>query len=133
MSQNLVAQAAQLNADGLEFSEDGWSDLADFHDRILSNTQLALSVLMTGAPDAARQLLHAKDKVRKAEQKLQERHLARLRKNIPASFDTSHIHQDTLRTLKTINAAFATIGQPIAARSGDLLTTRLSAKPKANG
>ncbi|MEP1585527.1 MAG: Na/Pi cotransporter family protein [Tateyamaria sp.] len=133
ISQNLVSQAEQLSANGLEFSEDGWSELADFHDRVLSNTQLALSVLMTGAPDAARQLLRAKDKVRKAEQKLQERHLARLRKNIPASFDTSHIHQDTLRTLKTINAAFATIGHPIAARSGDLLSTRLSTKSKANG
>ncbi|MEP4248672.1 Na/Pi cotransporter family protein [Tateyamaria sp.] len=133
ISQNLVSQAEQLSANGLEFSEDGWSELTDFHDRVLSNTQLALSVLMTGAPDAARQLLRAKDKVRKAEQKLQERHLARLRKNIPASFDTSHIHQDTLRTLKTINAAFATIGHPIAARSGDLLSTRLSTKSKANG
>lgn len=133
ISQNLVAQAEQLSTDGLEFSEDGWSDLTDFHDRILSNTQLALSVLMTGAPDAARQLLRAKDKVRKAEQKLQERHLARLRDNIPASFETSRIHQDTLRTLKTINAAFATIGHPIAARSGDLLSTRLSAKSKVSG
>lgn len=132
ISQSLVAQADQLHNDGLEFSQDGWSDLTDFHDRVLSNTQLALSVLMSGAPDAARQLLRAKDKVRKAEQKLQERHLARLRDNIPASFDTSHIHQDTLRTLKTINAAFATIGQPIAARSGDLLSTRLSAKSKAS-
>jgi len=87
---------------------------------------------MTGAPDAARQLIHAKDKVRKAEQKLQERHLVRLRKNIPASFETSHIHQDTLRTLKTINAAFATIGHSIAERSGDLLSTRLSAERKAS-
>ncbi len=132
ISQNLVANAERLKSDGLEFSEDGWSDLEDFHDRILSNTQLALSVLMTGAPDAARQLLHAKDKVRKVEQKLQERHLVRLRKNIPASFATSHIHQDTLRSLKTINAAFATIGHPIAERSGDLLSTRLLAKRKAS-
>jgi phosphate:Na+ symporter len=131
ISQSLVMNAERLNSDGLGFSEDGWSDLEDFHDRILSNTQLALSVLMTGEPDAARQLLHAKDKVRKAEQMLQERHLVRLRENIPASFETSHIHQDTLRTLKTINAAFATIGQPIAERSGDLLSTRLSAERKA--
>ena len=130
ISQGLVAQARQINTDGLAFSESGWSDLEDFHDRVLSNTQLALSVLMTGAPDAARQLLRAKDKVRKAEQKLQERHLARLRDSIPASFETSRVHQEALRTLKNINAAFATIGHPIAARSGDLLSTRLSAKPK---
>ncbi len=132
ISQGLVAQANQLNTEGLAFSEGGWSDLTDFHDRVLNNAQLALNVLMTGAPDAARQLLRAKDKVRKAEQKLQERHLARLRDNIPASFETSRYHQDILRTLKNINAAFATIGHPIAVRSGDLLSSRLSSKPKAN-
>ncbi len=132
ISQGLVVQAGQLNTEGLAFSEDGWADLVDFHDRVLSNAQLALSVLMNGAPDAARQLLRAKDKVRKTEQKLQDRHLARLRNNIPASFETSRLHQDALLTLKNINAAFATIGRPIAARSGDLLSTRLSAKPKSS-
>lgn len=132
ISQGLVAQANQLHVEGLKFSEGGWSDLTDFHDRVLSNTQLALSVLMTGAPDAARQLLRAKDKVRKVEQKLQERHLARLRDSIPASFETSRMHQDVLRTLKNINAAFATIGHPIAARSGDLLSSRLLVKSKAS-
>ncbi len=132
ISQGLVPQAEQLHIEGLKFSDAGWSDLTDFHDRVLSNTQLALGVLMTGAPDAARQLLQAKDKVRKVEQKLQERHLMRLRENNPASFETSRVHQDILRTLKNINAAFATIGVPIAARSGDLLSSRLSAKSKAS-
>jgi phosphate:Na+ symporter len=132
ISRGLVAQASEMQAEGLAFSESGWSDLTDFHDRVLSNSQLALSVLMTGAPDAARQLLRAKDKVRKAEAKLQERHLARLRDSISASFETSRIHQDVLRSLKSINAAFATIGQPIAARSGDLLTSRLATKAKAS-
>ena len=125
---SLVAQANQLHSDGLAFSENGWIDLLDFHDQVLSNTQLALSLLMTGAPDIARQLLLAKDKVRGVEQTLQERHLTRLRDNIPASFETSRMHQDILRTLKNINAAFATIGHPIAARSGDLLSTRLSSR-----
>ena len=131
VAQALVPQAKQMQIEGLQFSEAGWSDLADFHDRVLSNTQLALSVLMTGAPDAARQLLRAKDKVRTVERKLQERHLSRLRDSIPASFETTHVHQDVLRTLKNINAAFATIGHPIASRTGDLLSSRLSTKSKA--
>ena len=65
---SLVAQAHQLHANGLAFSENGWIDLLDFHDQVRSNTQLALSLLMTGAPDIARQLLLAKDKVRGVEQ-----------------------------------------------------------------
>ncbi|EFL88485.1 Na/Pi cotransporter family protein [Ahrensia sp. R2A130] len=132
IAHSLLAQANQLHADGVAFSQEGWADLADFHDRVLSNTQLALNVLMTGAPDAARQLLKAKDKVRKVEQKLQANHLARLRDNNPASFETSQLHQDILRTLKNINAAFAAIGHPVASRSGDLLSTRLSSKSKSS-
>lgn len=81
---------------------------------------------MTGAPDAARQLVRAKDKVRKVEQKLQEKHLRRLRDGVRESFETSRLHQETLRFLKIANTAFASIGYPIAARSGDLLSTRLS-------
>ncbi|MGR3813506.1 MAG: Na/Pi cotransporter family protein [Cognatishimia activa] len=126
VDRGLIGQARLLNAEQLVFSEGGWSDIEDFHDRVLSNAQLALSVLMTGAPDAARQLVRAKDKVRKVEQKLQEKHLRRLRDGVRESFETSRLHQETLRFLKIANTAFASIGYPIAARSGDLLSTRLS-------
>ena len=126
-----VDQVRQLHTDQVKFSADGLSDVEDFHDRVLSNAQLALSVLMNGAPDAARQLLRAKEVARTAERNLQERHLERLRAGISESFETSRMHQESLRILKNVNAAFATIGYPIAARSGDLLSTRLSKKPKS--
>lgn len=126
----LVEQARLLNAEHLTFSEDGLKDVEDFHDRVLSNAQLALNVLMTGAPDPARQLLRAKEKVRTAEQTLQEKHLERLRSGLKESFETSRMHQESLRILKNVNAGFAIIGYRIAARSGDLLSTRLSKKPK---
>ncbi len=132
ITQGLVGQARQLNADRLTFSEDGLSDVEDFHDRVLSNAQLSLSVLMTGAPDAARQLVRAKDEVRKVEQDLQEKHLGRLRDGVQVSFETSRMHQETLRILKNVNGAFAIIGYAIAARSGDLLSTRLSENTKAD-
>lgn len=124
----LVDLARQLHADQLTFSDDGRAEIEDFHDRVLSNAQLALSVLMNGAPDAARQLLRAKEKVRTAERKLQERHLERLRAGNIESFETSRLHQESLRILKNVNAAFAIVGYSIATRSGDLLSTRLSKK-----
>ena len=131
ISTGLVDQVRQLHTDQVHFSADGLADIEDFHDRVLSNAQLALGVLMNGAPDAARQLLRAKEKARTAERKLQERHLERLRAGISESFETSRMHQESLRILKNVNAAFATIGYPIAARSGDLLSTRLSKKAKS--
>ena len=82
------------------------------------------------APDTARQLLRAKEKVR-ATDKLQEKHLERLRADMEASFASSRMHQESLRIIKSVNTAFATIGHPIAARSGDLLSTRQSKKPNS--
>jgi phosphate:Na+ symporter len=126
----LVDLARQLHTEKLRFSDDGLADIEDFHDRILSNTQLALSVFMSGAPDAARQLVRAKEKVRIAERKLQKRHLARLRADNSTSFETSRLHQESLRLLKNVNTAFAVVGYSIAIRSGDLLSTQLSKKSK---
>lgn len=128
----LVDQLRQLRAEKVAFSADGLADIRDFHDRVLTNAQLGLSVLMHGAPDAARQLLRAKEKVRTVEKTLQERHLERLRAGVEASFATSRMHQESLRILKNVNTAFATIGYPIASKSGDLLSTRLSDKSNAN-
>lgn len=127
----LVEQVRLLHSDAIKFSPVGLTDIEDFHDRVLANARLALEVLMSGAPDAARQLLRAKEKVRAAEQKLQEKHLDRLRAGIDESFATSRMHQESLRILKHVNAAFATVGYPIASRSGDLLSTRLSKKAKS--
>ncbi|MGB0844299.1 MAG: Na/Pi cotransporter family protein, partial [Alphaproteobacteria bacterium] len=127
---SLVDLARQLHAGQLMFSDDGLSDIQNFHERVLGNVQLALSVLMNGAPDAARQLFRAKEKVYKAERKLQEKHLARLRAGNNESFETSRLHQECLRILKYVNSSFATFGYSIATRSGDLLSTRLSKKIK---
>lgn len=126
VSRDLLAHARTLKERGLVMSEDGRKEIEDFHDRVLANAQLALGVLMTRAPDAARQVVAEKEKVRRVERDLQDRHLDRLREGRPESLETSRIHQDTLRSLKEINAFFATIAQPIAQRSGDLLDSRLS-------
>ncbi|MFA3918384.1 hypothetical protein [Ruegeria hyattellae] len=131
ISTGLIDQVRHLYSGQLKISANGLSDFEDFHDRVLSNAQLALDVLMNGAPDAAGQLLRAKEKARAAERKLQERHLERLCAGISESFETSRMHQESLRILKNVNTAFATVGYPIAARLGDLLSTRLSEKAKS--
>jgi phosphate:Na+ symporter len=37
-----------------------------------------------------------------------------LREKVPESYETSRIHQETLRMLKSINTAFAMIGYDVA-------------------
>ncbi len=129
---NLVALAGKLADEAITFSPEGLSDIERFHDQVVTNGQLALSVLTTGDAEAARQLVAEKDRIRIEELHLQERHLKRLQDGAAASIETTNIHQDTLRLLKQINAALAFVAYPIAEETGDLLGTRL-ARPRPIG
>ena len=125
IAKNLVQLAEQLHAQGVSFSDQGRQEIDDFHDRVLTNVQLGLNVMMTQNPDAARELVAAKEAVRSVEAHLQRQHLERLQQGLVESLETSGIHQETLRVLKQINTSFSMIGYPILSRSGDLLESRL--------
>ena len=43
------------------------------------------------------------------------------------SIETSNLHLETVRALKTINSLFASVAYPILKESGDLLDSRLLA------
>ncbi len=129
IARNLVGLSRKMHTERLRFSDQGLSELCDFHDRVLSNAQLALNVLLTADPDAARQLVEEKEQVRTVEVDLQSRHIDRLRANKADSLATSNIHQETLRSLKQINTAFTMIAYPILSESGDLLASRLAEAP----
>lgn len=126
LSRNMVDLARRMDLEGLKFSPAGREEISDFHDRVLSNVQLALNVMMTGNPDDARELVSQKENAREVEQRLQRKHLVRLREGLAESIDTSNIHQETLRVLKQVNTSFAMAGYPILAETGDLLSSRLN-------
>ncbi len=126
VSRNLVDLARRLQDGGLSLSDDGGREIRDFHDRVLANVQLALSVMMTGDVEVARELVEEKDNLRDVEQALQRSHLGRLREGVAESIETSNIHQETLRALKQINSAFTVVAYPILTESGDLLSSRLA-------
>ncbi len=126
IARNMVMLARRLQRGNKAFSIKGRDEIADFHDRVLSNVQLGLNVMMTQNPDAARELIVAKDEVRDIEQQLQRHHLGRLREGLVESIETSNIHQETLRALKQVNTSFSMIAYPILSKSGDLLASRLA-------
>ncbi len=126
IARNMVTLARRLQRGNKAFSPKGRKEISDFHDRVLSNVQLGLNVMMTQNPDAARELVVAKDEVRDIEQQLQRNHLGRLREGLVESIETSNIHQETLRALKQVNTAFSMIAYPILSKSGDLLSSRLA-------
>ena len=126
VSVNLVTLAKRMQDEAIRFSDQGILDLCRFHNQVVANGQLALRVLTTGDAEAARQLVAEKDRVRTEEQRLQARHLKRLRQGATASFETTNIHQETLRLLKQVNAALSCAAYPIAKETGDLLDSRLA-------
>ncbi len=122
----MLALAKRLDMQKLQFSPQGRKEIRSFADRVQSNVQLALNVMMNQNPAEARELVAAKEKVRKVEQKLQRSHIGRLREGLVESIETSNIHQETLRALKQVNSAFSMVGHPILLKSGDLLKSRLA-------
>ena len=122
----MVPLASRLNMEGVSFSEEGLSEVTEFAERISNNVKIALDVMMNQNPEEARELILAKEKIRKTEQKLQKKHLARLQRGLVESIETSNIHQETLRALKQVNTSFSMIGYPILTRSGELLKSRLA-------
>jgi phosphate:Na+ symporter len=134
IARNMVDMARRLTVAGVTFSEQGRSEISDFHDRVLTNTQLSLNVLMTQNPAEARNLVAQKEAVRHIEQNLQKRHLERLQEGRTESIETSSIHQETLRALKYVNTAFSMVAHPILIETGDLLESRLAdAAPMKKG
>lgn len=126
IADTMLSLAHRRDQSGSPFSETGWKEIRDFHDRVLANAQAGLNVLMTMNPDAARALVEEKDHVRDMEQRLQRSHLDRLKQGLAESIETSNIHQETLRALKQVNSAFTMIAYPILSETGDLLASRLS-------
>lgn len=126
ITRSMLDLAKRLDGQQLRFSPQGRTEISDFADRVHGNVQLALNVMMNQNPAEARQLVAAKEKIRKVEQKLQRSHIGRLREGLTESIETSNIHQETLRALKQINTAFSMVGYPILLKSGDLLKSRLS-------
>lgn len=125
ISDTMVGLARRLDRTGTRFSDAGWSEIRDFHDRVLANVQAGLNVLMTLNPDAARALVEEKDRVRDLEQTLQRSHLDRLKLGLSESIETSNVHQETLRALKQVNSAVTMLAYPILEETGDLLASRL--------
>lgn len=126
IARKMAGLARLKNLENVQFSEEGWRELSDFHDIVLRNVQHGITVLMSEDSGLARELVEQKEKVREIEQILERKHLKRLRKGLAESIETSAIHLDLLRTLKMLNTSFAMIAYPVLQESGELLGSRLA-------
>ncbi|MBW3096684.1 Na/Pi cotransporter family protein [Pseudohoeflea coraliihabitans] len=109
----------------VEFTDEGWRELSNFHAAVLANARLAFNLLVTQDPDTARELVKEKDDLREVEKETSQRHFERLRQGTEQSVETSSLHLDTIRDLKQINSLLATLAYPVLEERGLLSESRL--------
>ncbi len=122
---NMLVHVRKKLQHQLEFTQEGWRELASFHAAVLANARLAFNVLLSRDSETARELVAEKDRLREAEKETAKRHFARLREGTSRSVETSAIHLDTIRDLKQINSLLASIAYPVLEERGLLSSSRL--------
>lgn len=126
IDKNLLGIANKLVKRGLTFSQPGQAELLAMIDRLSENVRTAASLFMTGDQRAARLLAGEKETFRAMESKATEAHFQRMRSGQVDTLETSTMHLDALRDLKSVNASLvAAAAYPILERTGQLLPTRL--------
>lgn len=127
IDKNLLRTASKRLRNRLQFSQEGWQEIKEFHGLVVAQMQLAMTVFFSRDIEMARQLVREKDKIRDWEQDASERHMGRLRHGQTESIETSALHLDILRDFKRITAHLTSFAHPILKSHGELLDSRLKA------
>lgn len=126
VDRNLLGIANKMVKRGVAFSKSGQAELLAMIDRLIANVRAAGSLFMTGDDRGARLLASEKEIFRTMEAKATDAHFERLRAGHIETVETSTLHLDALRDLKSINANLvAAAAYPVLERSGELLPNRL--------
>jgi phosphate:Na+ symporter len=126
IDRNLLGLASRKIKRGLAFSNAGEAELLAMIDRLIANVRAAASLFMTADERAARLLAAEKEAFRGMEAAATEAHFERLRSGRIDTAETSALHLDALRDLKSVNTHLvAAAAYPVLERSGELLPSRL--------
>ncbi len=111
------------------FSEEGFSEIIDFHKAILKNMKLSQTIFISEDPKLARQLVEGKKQVREAERKSTVKHIKRLRERDPETLSTSALHTDIMRDFRRINSHITTVAYSILNNAEQYKDKRATEKP----
>jgi phosphate:Na+ symporter len=113
IDKNLMELARKRLAHGGKFSDEGWSEIVEFHAMISGNLETALAAFAAGDRRLAQEVLDRRPAIRRRERELRESHLARLRAGRTESLETSDVHLDVLTNLKRISSHITAIAVSI--------------------
>lgn len=104
VDRNLVELAKKRIEQRQYFSDAGFEELKQAHEKVLENFHIVCSAFSTGDKDLARQLIRHESHLAELDAELRRRHFDRLTEGVHESVETSSIHLDVLTYLKTINS-----------------------------
>jgi phosphate:Na+ symporter len=126
IDKNLLGIVSKAAKRGVTFSKSGQAELLSMIDRLIVNIRTAASLFMTGDERAARLLAAEKEAFRAMETASTDAHFDRLRSKRIDTTETSSLHLDALRDLKSVNKHIvAAAAYPVLESKGELLSTRL--------
>jgi phosphate:Na+ symporter len=126
VDKNLLGIVSKAAKRGVTFSRSGQAELLSMIDRLITNIRTAASLFMTGNERAARLLAAEKEAFRAMETASTDAHFDRLRSKRIDTTETSSLHLDALRDLKSVNTHIvAAAAYPVLESKGELLSTRL--------
>lgn len=107
--EGLVKNASKLIKRSLSFSQEGWAEIHTILEQVIDDIALSDAVFMTGDMEAAKQLRARKESIRESESRATAAHFVRLREGRQESIETSAIHLDTLRYLRSIHSNLSAV------------------------
>jgi phosphate:Na+ symporter len=130
LDRNLLTSAAKQLRRGQALSVEAKASIDSLLDRLAQNLRTASTIFMTGDGRAARVLAAEKTVFRDIEAKAIDAHFQQLRNNKAERIETSTLHLDLVRNLKSVNDRLvAGAAYPVLEDLGELRITRL--KPKS--
>ncbi len=126
VDRNLLSLSTKMLKRGVGFSGDGLEELLAMIERLQANLRAAASLFVTADERAARLLVIEKEVFRNLESEATRAHFGRLRAGRADTADTSSMHLDALRDLKSVNTHIvAASAYPVLESKGELLSSRL--------
>ena len=113
IDKNLMELARKKLYQGRRFSEEGDTELVEFHGIVSKNLERAIAAAAASDRALAQEVLDQRPFIRQKERELRESHLARLRRGLAESLETSEIHLDVLTNLKRISSHVTSLVFPI--------------------
>jgi phosphate:Na+ symporter len=111
MSKDVLTLAKKKRGKVVRFSEEGWAELKKFHDLVLKNFDLTISMLAHPHEDIAQKMARHKVHLGEMEQTMRMSHIQRLHDKLPETYETSSIHLDLMSCMRAINTKLLRVVQ----------------------